>query len=159
MLVLTTEKAHSHSFDHSKYHLRRAAESFQSILYSNTNTMARFTFVDYDDDSSVDSVAPSDGSCSLDYSIDGNSFITNAYFSSDDDTVASGESSIDESLADDGNKDECNDEVDAIAATISPPPVIAVAVVDTVDIVPPRRSSRLRRKPIRFTDEYSKYYC
>ena len=123
--------------------------------------MARFTFVDYDsDDSSVQSVDVArntnddDGSCSLDYSIDGDSFITDAYFSSDDETVApSGESSIDESLIDD-NSNECFDEVGDIA--ISPPPVITVAVVD---IVPPRRSSRSRRKPIRFADEYANYYC
>ena len=164
--MLTTEKTHSHNFDHSKYHHRRTAESFQNILYSNTNTMARFTFVDYDDDSSVDSVAPSDGSCSLEYSIDGDGFITDAYFSSDDDTVASGESSIDDSLLDnEGDKNECSNEVDVTA--VSPPPVIAIAVVTiaavgiagTVDIVPPRRSSRSRRKPERFADEYAKYYC
>ena len=126
--------------------------------------MARFAFVDYDsDDSSVQSVDVArntnddDGSCSLDsldYSIDGDSFITDGYFSSDDETVASGESSsIVESL-NDGNSKECFDEVGDIA--ISPPPVITVAVVD---IVPPRRSSRSRRKPIRFADEYAKYYC
>ena len=123
--------------------------------------MARFTFVDYDsDDSSVQSVdvarnTNDDRSCSLEYSIDGDSFITDAYFSSDDETVASGES-IDESLNDDDNSKECFDEVGDMNIAISPPSVITVAVVD---IVPPRRSSRLRRKPIHFADEYANYYC
>mmetsp|Transcript_16301 Transcript_16301/g.24455 ORF Transcript_16301/g.24455 Transcript_16301/m.24455 type:complete len:124 (-) Transcript_16301:70-441(-) len=123
--------------------------------------MPRFRFVEYDtDDSSVESssVASSDGSCSLDFSIDGDAFIHDNYFSSDDETtVASRESFIEESmLGDDDDVDdvyESNDEV-----PVDCPPVVAVAVA-IVDIVPPRRSSRLRRKPVRFADEYAKYYC
>ena len=130
--------------------------------------MARFTFVDYDDDSSVESLAPSDGSCSLDSSIDyssinGDGFIKkfiiivlNFIFNK-----MARFTSVSLKYSNDGldndNASECFDEVDAIATVdTSPPPVIAVAVVD---IVPPRRSSRSRRKPIRFSDEYKKYYC
>ena len=98
--------------------------------------MARFTFVDYDtDDSSVESssVAPSEGSCSLDFSIDGDAFIHDNYFSADDETtVAPGESFIEESILGDHDHDdgvhESNDEVPVDSPLI----VVAVAVPQQV---------------------------
>ena len=160
------------------------------LLISKTiNIMARFKLVDYDtDDASVESsVASSDGSCSLDFSIDGDASIHDDNFSSDDETtvasgessldfsidrdafihddnfssdnetrVASGESSIEDSILDDDN--DVDVDVDDVDDVLDLPPVSVVAI-DVVDIVPPRRSSRSRRAPIRFADEYVKYYC
>lgn len=127
-----------------------------------------------DDDSSVDtttSIAPpvsDEESCFfLDYSIDGDIFISEDYLSSDNEsTVLSPEElSIDDTwdddtwdddhIDDDGNSnDDSTKELDEVPL---PPPLPVLPILVTAP--PLRRSSRPKRKPVRFADEYHKYYC
>ena len=100
---------------------------------------------------SVESAAPSDEPSLFYESSDEDEYFDKYSFSSDDETVASRELSIEDSIlgvdfVDDGESDDED--------PVPSPPVVAAIV----DVVPPRRSSRSRRKPVRFADEYAKFY-
>jgi hypothetical protein len=125
------------NFDDLSFSSSDQSTASSATLPSASSTPSKNPSLCYSEDSSVaSSLLEGDGCVHEDYWSD-----------SDDDFDEGEERSEDENRNDDGNEDETSGEC--------PLPVPSLVIISPP---PLRRSTRIRRKPVLFMDEYEKYY-